>query len=178
MTTASGAVPAFCFLLSAVCFLSSLSTLPTPRRPRPASAVHFSIPFPRPVHLPFRRRQAFSLIELLAVLLVLGVLVALAIPKFSSYKRKAQIATMVSDLRNLAVAEEGFWNVVNSYTADTAALELTTSPGVTVTMVSADSTGWSARATHRSETTVCSIFYGNAPALPPAEEGNVIGCSK
>ena len=116
--------------------------------------------------------------ELLAVLLVIGVLVGLAIPRFHAYRRKAQIAAMVSDLRELAVAEESFWNSVRSYSTDTTVLELRTSPGVTLMLVSADSTGWSARATHGADPAICSIFYGTAPALPPAEAGNVIGCSR
>ena len=128
--------------------------------------------------MPSRRRPAFSLVELLAVLLVIGVLVGLAMPRFHAYKRKAYIASMVSDLRHLAVAEESFWNAVRNYSTDTTVLELTTSPGVTLTLVNADSTGWSARATHSADPASCSIFYGTAPALPPAETGNVIGCSK
>ncbi|HEY9448669.1 MAG TPA: prepilin-type N-terminal cleavage/methylation domain-containing protein, partial [Gemmatimonadaceae bacterium] len=88
------------------------------------------------------RRPGFSLVELIVVLLVVGVLVGLAMPRFHSYRRKAYVATLVSDLRNLAAAEESFWNAAKSYSADTAALNLTTSPGVSLTLVSADSTGW------------------------------------
>ena len=108
--------------------------------------------------------------------MALGVLVGLAIPRFHAYKRKAHIASMIGDLRKLAGAEESFWSAVKRYTTDTTALELTISPGVTLTLVSADSTGWSARATHRGDLAVCSIFYGTAPSLPPATKGNVIGC--
>jgi prepilin-type N-terminal cleavage/methylation domain-containing protein len=125
---------------------------------------------------PFRRRSAFSLVELLAVLLVIGVLVGLSLPRFHAYKRKAHVASLVSDLRNLAAAEEDFWNMTRRYTADTSALGLSLSPGVTLTLRSADSTGWSALATYAASPSICSIFYGTAPPLPPAARANVIGC--
>ncbi|HET7550601.1 MAG TPA: prepilin-type N-terminal cleavage/methylation domain-containing protein [Gemmatimonadaceae bacterium] len=125
----------------------------------------------------FRRRSAFSLIELLAVLVAVGVLVGLALPRFRAYRQKAHVATMVRDLRKLASAEENFWNAVKRYTADTLALDLTLSPGTILTLRSADSTGWSARVSRAGDPTVCSIFYGSAPILPPAVKANVIGCS-
>ncbi len=121
-------------------------------------------------------RPAFSIVELIAVLVAISVLVGLAIPRFQRYKEKAHLATMVSDLRNLAAAEEGFWSATRRYTVDTGAIGLRLSPGVSVTLESADSTGWSARATHAASSVVCSIFYGSAPPLPPAEQVNVIGC--
>jgi len=126
----------------------------------------------------FRPRLAFSLVELLAVLLVVGVLVGLSLPRFHTYKRKAHVASMVSDLRNLAAAEEELWNTVRFYTTDTSALELALSPGVALALRSADSTGWSAQATHSGSNSVCSIFYGSAPPLPPAVKPNVIQCEE
>jgi prepilin-type N-terminal cleavage/methylation domain-containing protein len=128
------------------------------------------------MHSPTRRRAAFSIIELLAVLVVMGVLVGLAMPRFHRYKQKAHLASMVSDLRNLAAAQEEYWNATKRYSADTSAIDLTLSPGVSITLESADSTGWSARATHSAGPTICAIFYGTAPVLPPAEKANVIGC--
>ena len=124
-----------------------------------------------------RQRSAFSLIELLAVLVAVGVIVGLALPRFQAYRRKAHVAAMVHDLRKLATAEESFWSAVKRYTTDTTALDLSLSPGITVTLRSADSTGWSARASRTDDPTICSIFYGSAPPLPPAAKANVIGCS-
>jgi prepilin-type N-terminal cleavage/methylation domain-containing protein len=125
----------------------------------------------------FRRRPAFSLIELLAVLVAVGVLVGVVLPRFQAYRRKAHVVAMVRDLRKLSTAQETFWKAVKRYTTDTAALNLALSPGVTLTLESADSTGWSARATRTGDPTACSIFYGSAQPLPPAVKANVIGCS-
>lgn len=124
------------------------------------------------------RRPAFSLVELLAVLLVIGVLVGLAVPRFHRYRMKARTAAMVGDLRALAAAEDAYWKLVQRYTSDATALNLTSSPGVTVTVASADSMGWSARATHSGDSVMCSIYYGAAPPLPPATTKNVIGCTE
>ena len=45
-------------------------------------------------------RRAFTLIELLIVVVIIGILAAIAIPKFSNTKEKAYVAQMKSDLRN------------------------------------------------------------------------------
>lgn len=125
-----------------------------------------------------RRRSGFSLIELFVVLVVIGILVGLAIPRMHGFKHQFYLTTMISDLRNLAATEEGYWSSVDSYSSDLNALRFNLTPGVWVTFVQADSTGWSASATHEDDTSHCAIYYGNAPPLPPATVKNFIGCSK
>src|SRR4051794_41854108 len=53
--------------------------------------------------------QGFTLIELLIVVVIIGILAAIAIPKFANTKEKAVVASMKSDLRNLASAQESDW---------------------------------------------------------------------
>jgi type II secretory pathway pseudopilin PulG len=127
---------------------------------------------------PFRRRPAFSLIELLIVFVAIGVVVGIVVPRFEAYRRSARVAAMIRDLRTLARAEESYWNAVKRYSTDTAVLDLALSRGVVLTLHSADSTGWSARVSRSGDRTVCSIFYGSAPPLPPAVRANVIGCGE
>src|SRR6202162_3429896 len=53
--------------------------------------------------------RGFTLIELLIVVVIIGILAAIAIPKFGSTKEKAYIASMKADLRNLVTAEESYF---------------------------------------------------------------------
>ncbi len=54
-------------------------------------------------------RKGFTLIELLIVVVIIGILAAIAIPKFANTKEKAYLASMKSDLRNLVTAEEAYF---------------------------------------------------------------------
>jgi prepilin-type N-terminal cleavage/methylation domain-containing protein len=54
------------------------------------------------------RRAAFTLIELLIVVVVMGVLAGVAIPRYMASKEKAYIAAMKADLRNAATVEEQY----------------------------------------------------------------------
>src|SRR2546423_3456989 len=56
-----------------------------------------------------RARKGFTLIELLIVVVIIGILAAIAIPKFANTKSKAYITAMKSDLRNMVSAEESFF---------------------------------------------------------------------
>ena len=57
-----------------------------------------------------QNRKGFTLIELLIVVVIIGILAAIAIPKFANTKEKAVVAAMKSDLRNLVTAQEGFFS--------------------------------------------------------------------
>ncbi|MEX2110968.1 MAG: prepilin-type N-terminal cleavage/methylation domain-containing protein [Gemmatimonadaceae bacterium] len=92
-------------------------------------------------------KKGFTLIELLIVVVIIGILAAIAIPKFTNTKEKAYIAAMKSDLRNLATYEESYAaDNAGSYTASQAALGFTPSTGVTVTITAGPP--WSATAVH------------------------------
>ncbi|MGH7657682.1 MAG: type II secretion system protein, partial [Gemmatimonadales bacterium] len=60
-------------------------------------------------------RKGFTLIELLIVVVIIGILAAIAIPKFSNTKEKAVLASMKSDLRNFVTAQEAFFSDNNDY---------------------------------------------------------------
>ena len=53
--------------------------------------------------------RGFTLIELLVVVVIIGILAAIAIPKFSATKDKAKMASVKSDLRNTMTAEEAYF---------------------------------------------------------------------
>ena len=112
-----------------------------------------------------RDNKGFTLIELLIVVVIIGILAAIAIPKFSATREKAYFAAMKSDLKNLASQQEIFYADNYSYTTATADLAFTNSEGVTVT-IAATSSGWAASATHSAlgGAEGCAIYYGTATA--------------
>src|SRR5438132_3561078 len=61
-------------------------------------------------------RKGFTLIELLIVVVIIGILAAIAIPKFANTKEKAYLASMKTDLHNLVTAEETYFAYSIKYT--------------------------------------------------------------
>jgi type IV pilus assembly protein PilA len=116
-----------------------------------------------------RDKKGFTLIELLIVVVIIGILAAIAIPKFSATREKAYFAAMKLDLRNLASQQEIYYADAYAYTTVTTDLSFTSSAGVTVDLA-ATSSGWSASATHAALGTGegCVIYYGTAasPSAP------------
>jgi type IV pilus assembly protein PilA len=126
-------------------------------------------------------RQGFTLIELLIVVVIIGILAAIAIPKFTNTKEKAIVAAMKSDLRNVASVQEAYWNQNQTYYAGVipnAAFGFIPTAGVTVTIVNSTAAGWSAKATAVPLTTSqCFIFYGTTPPVPPATADAAVACN-
>ena len=121
--------------------------------------------------------EGFSLIELLIVVVIIGILAAIAIPKFGATKDKAYIAAMKSDLRNLVTAEESYFADNVTYTTTLATTVFNPSAGVTVTVGAASGTGWNATAKHQAlASTVCAIFAGSGPAVAPAVNAGEVKC--
>jgi prepilin-type N-terminal cleavage/methylation domain-containing protein len=124
-----------------------------------------------------QRRSGFTLIELLIVVVIIGILAAIAVPQFSNTKGKAYGATIKTDLRNLATAEESYYYDNNTYSTDLSALRVQLSSGVGVTVNAATSGGWSATGTHAMTGTYrCTVFYGSAPAVAPATIAGQVAC--
>jgi prepilin-type N-terminal cleavage/methylation domain-containing protein len=124
-----------------------------------------------------RHRTGFTLIEMLVVVVVIGILAAIAIPKFSHAKARTRAAAIRSDLRNLATAQEEYLSEHGFYASDPAVLPYTNSEGVVVT-VTAVVGGWSATTSHAmGDPGMCALFYGTAPAVAPATKEGVIACA-
>jgi type IV pilus assembly protein PilA len=124
-----------------------------------------------------RTAKGFTLIELLIVVVIIGVLAAVAIPKFQSTKGKAYAGTMRSDLKNLASIQEGYFYYNETYTTNLSALDFTGTNGVVITIAEADGRGWSATATHPNAFPLtCAVYHGQAAPLAPAVSAGVIGC--
>ncbi len=114
-----------------------------------------------------RNRKGFTLIELLIVVVIIGILAAIAIPKFAGTKSKAYVAAMKSDLKNLVTAQESYFSDTGTYGAvgDLSAVWAATT-GVNAAVANNTATGFSATATHAGATgtTACGVFVGSAAA--------------
>jgi type IV pilus assembly protein PilA len=128
------------------------------------------------------RRAGFTLIELLIVVVIIGILASIAIPKYHTTKEKAYVATMKADLRKMAVAEETWFSGHGVYFDGVTSNDgkggivrvgddFYPSSGVTMTATTADG-GWWASATYVTGTTrTCALYFGVTPAAPATSEG-------
>lgn len=123
------------------------------------------------------QRAGFTLIEILIVVLIIGILAAIAVPKFQNSKGKAYASTLKSDLRNLATAQEAYYYEKAEYANALTLVNIRQSPGVTMTITESSAAGWSATATHAAANPLtCAIFIGNAAAVTPASVEGIIAC--
>lgn len=123
------------------------------------------------------RRAGFTLIELLIVVVIIGILAAIAIPKFSSTREKAFLASMKSDLRNLATLQDLYHNSNFTYSTNFTDLAFVNSDGVTVTVSEATGTGWAATSAHAGfPGAECELIQGNATPVGPATVEGSMAC--
>ena len=119
-----------------------------------------------------RGQKGFTLIELMIVVAIIGILAAIAIPKFANTKQKAVKSSMISDLRNLATAQEAFYadstKYATTYGTTTAAgtVPFTTSQNnVLAISSSSNASGWAATITnvgYNVGSSHCGVYVGAA----------------
>ncbi|HXE60832.1 MAG TPA: hypothetical protein VN607_09000, partial [Gemmatimonadaceae bacterium] len=90
---------------------------------------------------------------------------------------KAYIASMKSDLKNLATSEEAYYSDKNTYSTDTSALNFNTSTGNSLVIDAADATGWKATMTNSRVTSIASCKIGTgADTLGGGIPDGVVTC--
>ncbi len=101
-------------------------------------------------------KKGFTLIELLIVVVIIGILAAIAIPKFANTKDKAYVAAMKSDMRNLATYEEqyaadnngAYFSGVATTAAPLNGFTPSTNVSINAVVAAGPPQSWTATATH------------------------------
>ncbi|MEK7381123.1 MAG: prepilin-type N-terminal cleavage/methylation domain-containing protein [Gemmatimonadota bacterium] len=124
-------------------------------------------------------RKGFTLIELLIVVVIIGILAAIAIPKFATTKDKAKLASVKTDIRNFMTAEEAYFSDLATYGSvaqlQGAGYNFTFSSGNAGVTSSVTAAGWALAVTNSSISTgtnSCKVAVGAAAAVP-ADDGRI-----
>lgn len=123
-----------------------------------------------------RNRAGFTVVELLIVVVMMGILTSIALPKYGATRDKAKLAAVRSDVRNAEFAEEAYFSDYGTY-GDFADLQMQStlklSSGTTMTILPSSS-GYTVQATNSSVSAgpaSCQVRVGGG--APMTLDGNI-----
>ena len=106
-------------------------------------------------------RPGFTFIELLTVMIVIGLLATIGVPRIRSMKERSYQATLRSDLGALRTAQEVYFAEHQKYATNVVSLDMRLSRNVSVTIEASDPyRGWKAAARHAWLNTPCTTAAG------------------
>lgn len=135
---------------------------------------HHTLPSPAAM-----TRRAFTLIELMVVVVIIGLLLGIALPKYQESKKRTYLAAMKADLHNLMSVQATYVTSGNAYSADTITLGFRTTRGNVLAIPEATGVGWIARVTHPAAPGIeCVVYVGVVDAATsPAVTESQITCT-
>ena len=134
-----------------------------------------------------RRQHGMTLLELMAVVMVIGILGMIAIPSYRQYVARAQRVEAKTALLRLQTNQERFYLTNRTYSGDPVALgfagSITERGTYAITIAGADATGYTATATPRAggaydqrNDTQCTTFTINAQGVKGATGSTAATC--
>jgi prepilin-type N-terminal cleavage/methylation domain-containing protein len=127
-----------------------------------------------------KHNRGFTLIELLIVVVIIGILVSIVVPKFANGKERAMVSAMRSDLHNLVTAQEAYFSNGNLYyngPVPDPSFSYSVSENVTVTLQNVSPSGWGATATRLGTARTCAVYVGTGGPIAPATDEGVPACT-
>jgi prepilin-type N-terminal cleavage/methylation domain-containing protein len=112
------------------------------------------------------RQRGFTIIELMTAMALLAVLAVIAWTRFNRAHEKALRAVLLSDIRNLATAEELYFRLNQQYTTDLSLLSIDPSPQSSMTVTAADVVGWAAYNEIDGTDEQCEMYVGKSHSSP------------
>lgn len=109
---------------------------------------------------PIRRDKGFTLIELMIVIAIIGILAAIAIPNFISYRERTYNAAANADIKNMFTAAQAYFTERPTGTVgagDLVTYGYVASPNVTSGISVGTHAGLTMTASHGSSTRVYTV---------------------
>ncbi len=120
-----------------------------------------------------RRQSGFTLIEVLIVTVIIGIIAAIAVPKFAATKEKAYDRAVMSDIKRAQVAAEAYFADNMTYPASESDADFAPSSGVTFTQWNVETKdGLSSIHLHADHANSTHYYHSHYPAEAELEQRN------